>query len=197
MSQEEISFLLRRLEKKYTKEYDREWKDILSVQSEVAQAIAKELQAVITPEEKQLIEKIPTTDTTAYNLYLKANQYYNEYLKTFDLSFYQNADSLYKAALEIDSAFAKAYVGLANLNWEKQFSEGYFSESFLDSCLVLINIALSFDDQLDEAYFLKGRYYQQNGHYDEALYNYNKSFIIFYISFLCFTKSVLSLSIIL
>ena len=159
----------------WANDYNREWTDIFTVQSEVAQAIARELHAVITPEEKQLIEKIPTTDTTAYNLYLKANQYYNEYLKTFDLSFYQNADSLYKAALEIDPAFAKTYVGLANLNWEKQFSEGYFSESFLDSCLVLINTALSFDDQLDEAYFLKGKYYQQNGNFDEALYNYDKA----------------------
>jgi TolB-like protein len=159
----------------WANEYNSKWSEIFFIQGEVAQTIARELHAEITPEEKQLIEKIPTTDTTAYNLYLKANDYYNEYLKTFDLSFYQNADRLYNAALDIDPAFAKAYVGLANLIWGNQFSEGYFSESFLDSCLVLINIALSFDDQLDEAYFLKGRYYQENGHFDEALYNYDKA----------------------
>jgi len=159
----------------FFREYDINYSDIIAVQSEVVQTIAKEIEIAITPDEKQLIEKIPTADLTAYNLYLKANDYYYEYLKTFDQSFYQNADRLYNAALEIDSAFAKAYVGLANLNWEKQFSEGYFSESFLDSCLVLINTALSFDDQLDEAYILKGRYYQENGLFDEAIYNYNKA----------------------
>ena len=159
----------------FFREYDINYSDIIAVQSEVVQTIAKEIEIAITPDEKQLIEKIPTADLTAYNLYLKANDYYYEYLKTFDQDFYQNTDSLYNAALEIDAAFAKAYVGLANLNWEKQFSEGYFSESFLDSCLVLINTALSFDDQLDEAYILKGRYYQENGLFDEAIYNYNKA----------------------
>ena len=46
-------------------EYNRDWSDIFAVQSEVSQAIARELKAVITPEEKQLIEKIPTSNLTA------------------------------------------------------------------------------------------------------------------------------------
>ena len=127
---------------------------IFSVQSEVAQTIAKELNATITPEEKKLIEKIPTTDTTAYHLYLKANDYRKDYEKTRDLSSYQTAVNLYKAALEIDSAFAKAYSGLAcSILLTGITSETYFKENFLDSCLVLANKALSFDDQLDEAYY--------------------------------------------
>ena len=44
----------------WANEYNRDWSDIFAVQSEVSQTIARELQAVITPEEKQLIEKIPT-----------------------------------------------------------------------------------------------------------------------------------------
>ena len=58
----------------WANEYDRKWNDILSVQSEVAQTIARELHTVITPEEKELIEKVPTADLTAYELYLKANK---------------------------------------------------------------------------------------------------------------------------
>ena len=50
----------------WANDYDRNWNNVFSVQSEVAQTIAKELHAVITPEEKKLIEKIPTSDTTAY-----------------------------------------------------------------------------------------------------------------------------------
>ena len=41
------------------------------MQSEIAQAIAEKLKATITPEEKQLIEKAPTTNLTAYDLYLR------------------------------------------------------------------------------------------------------------------------------
>jgi TolB-like protein len=53
----------------WSNKYDREWKDIFAVQSEVAETIASELQAAITPEEKQLIQKLPTTNLTAYDFY--------------------------------------------------------------------------------------------------------------------------------
>ncbi|MBE0676811.1 MAG: tetratricopeptide repeat protein [Bacteroidales bacterium] len=159
----------------WAKEYDRNWKDIFSVQSEVAQTIARELYIIITPGEKQLIEKISTTSMTAYDLYLKANNYLNEYEKTRNLSFYQKATTFYKAALEIDSAFAKAYTGLARTYYTRYFWETYYRENYLDSCLVLVNLALNFDYQLDEAYYLKGRYYQLNGHIEEALDNFDKT----------------------
>jgi TolB-like protein len=155
--------------------YDRSWKNIFSVQSEVAQAIAMELQAVITPEEKVLIEKIATTDLTAYELYLKANDYKNNYEETRNLSSYLNAVTFYKAALGIDSAFAKAYTGLGNAYYDRYYYPNYFKEGFLDSCRILADTALSYDDQLDEAYYLKGEYYYNNGKIEEALDNLDEA----------------------
>ena len=58
--------------------YDRNWSDIFAVQSEVAQAVAEELYASITPEEKKLIEKEPTRNLVAYNLYLQGRFFWNE-----------------------------------------------------------------------------------------------------------------------
>ena len=46
-------------------------KDIFSIQIQIAESMAAELKAIITPVEKKLIEKIPTTDLTAYDAYLK------------------------------------------------------------------------------------------------------------------------------
>jgi len=43
----------------WANEYDRNWTDIFSVQSEVAQTIAGELHTIITPSEKELIKKVP------------------------------------------------------------------------------------------------------------------------------------------
>jgi TolB-like protein len=159
----------------WANQYDRKWNDILSVQSEVAQTIARELHTVITPEEKVLIEKVPTTNLTAYDLYMKANEYQKDYEKTLNLDSYQKAISLYLASIEIDSAFAKAYTGLANAYWNRYWNETYFKENFMDSCLVLVNIALSFDDQLEEAYYIKGRYYYANGQIEESMDNFNKA----------------------
>ena len=153
----------------WANEYTRNWRDIFSVQTEVAQTVAKELYTVITPEEKQLTEKIPTSDITAYDLYLKANDNKNKYWATRDLSFYQKAVTFYKTSIEIDTSFAKAYVGLADIYFVRYYEEHFFKENFLDSCLILLNVALSFDDQLDEAYFVRGQYYLVNGQYDDAL----------------------------
>jgi TolB-like protein len=161
--------------------YEREIRgthDIYGTQSEIAQSIASALKATITPEEKQLIEKIPTTNLTANNLYLRAKDYQKDYEKTRDPSSYQRAVNLYNAALEIDSTFAKAYVGLAWMYYYryKYDYEAYFKENYLDSCLVLLNTALSFDDHLEEAYCAKGMvYYRVNGQTEVALKNLDKA----------------------
>ena len=161
----------------WANEYNRNWKDIFSVQSEVAQAIAKELYTAITPEEKKLVEKIPTKSLAAYELYLKANSYQGDYWFTRNLDSYQKAVTLYDAAIELDSTFASAYVGLAKNYFNRYYEEDFLKENFLDSCLVLANIALSYNDQLDEAFYIKGRYYQANGHNEEALDNYDKAIL--------------------
>jgi TolB-like protein len=51
--------------------YDRKLTDIFTVESDIATAIADTLQAKLTGAEKQLIAAQPTSDTTAYELYLK------------------------------------------------------------------------------------------------------------------------------
>src|SRR5436190_5920599 len=52
--------------------YDRDLVDMFAIQSEIAQTIANELQAKISASEKAAIEKPPTTDLGAYELYLRA-----------------------------------------------------------------------------------------------------------------------------
>jgi TolB-like protein len=159
----------------WANEYNSKWDDIFSVQSEIAQTIAKELNSVVTPEEKGLIEKIPTANLTAYDLYIKANDYLSDYIATDNLNSYQKAISFYQSSLEIDSSFAKAYSGLAKAYYSHYFYETFFKENFLDSCLLLANIAISIDNKLDEAYFIRGAYYQVNGHIEEALGNFDKA----------------------
>jgi len=54
-------------------------KKFFRIQSQIAQNIASELKANITLEEKEIIEKVPTDDITAYSFYLKANDYQKDY----------------------------------------------------------------------------------------------------------------------
>jgi TolB-like protein/Tfp pilus assembly protein PilF len=52
--------------------YDRDLADVFAIQSEIAKAIADQLQAKLSPNEKKAIERPPTTDLTAFDLYSRA-----------------------------------------------------------------------------------------------------------------------------
>jgi serine/threonine-protein kinase len=94
--------------------YDRDLSDVFAIQSEVAKAIADQLQAKLSPSEKSAIEQTPTTDITAFNLYSHAK---NIFLKAFAsvnarADLLQAADLLKKAVAR-DPSFFKAYCQLA------------------------------------------------------------------------------------
>src|SRR6202043_832380 len=55
----------------WAENYDRPLDDVFAIQSEIAKTIANQLQAKISPTEKAAIEKPPTTDLVAYDLYLR------------------------------------------------------------------------------------------------------------------------------
>jgi TolB-like protein/Tfp pilus assembly protein PilF len=150
--------------------------DIFRIQSRIAKSIAAELQAVITPEEKQLIEKVPTTDVTAHDFYQRGREEYWKYWSDNDnRDALKKAEDFYYKALEFDSTYAQAYSGLAWVYWDKNYWNEFFSKSFLDSALILANRALSFDDQLSEVYTLRGRYYTATGKREEAVKEFDNA----------------------
>ena len=153
----------------------QETKDIFNIQSRIAQAIASELEVRLTMEEMQIIDKTPTDSLASYDLYMKANEYRDNYTKTSNQKDYLKAVSLYGAAIEIDSTFAKAYTGLASAYYSRYSWEKYFKEGYMDTCIFLVNKALKFDDQLDEAYYIKGLYCFANGKMDDALAAFDKT----------------------
>ncbi len=87
--------------------------DIFKIQSHIAGAIATELKAIITPHEKDLIQKIPTTKLEAYDAYLKGLFFYeqNEEVGT------ENAILWFKEAIIHDSTFALPWTYLSMCYW--------------------------------------------------------------------------------
>jgi TolB-like protein/Tfp pilus assembly protein PilF len=162
----------------WSKPYDRiieKVEDLIDLQKEIAELVAKEIEAIITPEEKQIINTIPTTSLTAYEFYQRAVQeHLKHWLKWNDMEAVERAEKLYHRALEYDSTFAQAYEGLANVYWHKNYGD-VLSENYLDSMLILLNIALSYDDQLASAYVKKGDYYRENNDKEKAIKEYDKA----------------------
>jgi TolB-like protein/Tfp pilus assembly protein PilF len=160
----------------WANEYNRNWREVFSVQSEVAKTIARELHVVISPEEVQLIEKPPTTSLIAYDFYQRGRVEYTKYLiDNNNIEALPKAENLFHKALKYDSTFAQAYTGLAGVYRGKYYYKEYFSQNFLDSTLILANIALSFDDQLAEAYYVRGDYYIQKGFTKQAIEEFGKT----------------------
>ncbi|MBW6500293.1 MAG: protein kinase [Bacteroidales bacterium] len=82
---------------------------IFIIQSEVAQSVARELKAVLSPQEVELIEKIPTKNTEAYDAYLRGMFYWRKLTRN-DL---ETAKKYFELAIEKDPEYAPAYAGIS------------------------------------------------------------------------------------
>ncbi len=93
----------------WAKAYDRDLTDIFAIQSELAEDIAGELKAALSPEEKAMLGRKPTENTEAYDLYLKARD--KSEIRTDDAS--EQREYLQKA-VALDPSFARAWGALAH-----------------------------------------------------------------------------------
>jgi TolB-like protein/tetratricopeptide (TPR) repeat protein len=163
--------------------YDRQIEvvdDHIDIQSEIAQLVADELQATITPEAKALIEKVPTTSMTAYDYCLRGQE---EVMRTLLSREYgssvEQAAHYFKMAIEYDPAYASAYAGLAMVSYYNntsytlsgglQYTADELRSRNLDSMNLYANKALELDDQIADAYYVKGYYEQERGNLAEAM----------------------------
>ena len=164
----------------FFREYDREYKDIFAVQSEVAKTIAREIEVVLTPEEIQRIEKVPTASLTAYNYCLRGQEEVTKIILGREYSnSLEQATHYFKMALQHDTGFARAYAGLAlvkyytntssTLTGGRQYAADDLRSRNLDSMKLYANKALELDDQIADAYYVKGYYEREQGNLAEAM----------------------------
>jgi len=96
----------------WSEAYDRDLRDVLSLQSDVAQSIARKVEVTVTGEEHARLSSARTVDPEAYEAYLKGRYYWNK----------RTADGMSKATLYFEQAINKdpangaAYSGLADCN---------------------------------------------------------------------------------
>src|SRR5262250_2060768 len=91
--------------------YDRDLADVFAIQSEIAKSIADQLQAKLSPNEKSAIEKPPTTDLAAFDLYTRAKTLLLSLSSTTQQNL-QQAIELLNQAVARDPAFFEAYYQL-------------------------------------------------------------------------------------
>jgi TolB-like protein/AraC-like DNA-binding protein/tetratricopeptide (TPR) repeat protein len=121
--------------------------DIFNLQSEVAFKVASEIKAVITVEEKELIEKPPTINIAAWEMYSRGFELHNIADLENNIENDKHAIEYFKKAIQLDSTYAEPYV---QLGWICC----YYDE--LDSAFSYANKALHFDDKNSNAHCLRG-----------------------------------------
>jgi serine/threonine-protein kinase len=98
--------------------YDRDARDVLMLQNEVAQSVAREVQVTLTPEERAGFARARPVDPAAYELYLKARVAWNERTE----GSIRRAIAYFTQAIERDPNYAAAHSGLADCYLSLGFS---------------------------------------------------------------------------
>jgi TolB-like protein/Tfp pilus assembly protein PilF len=128
--------------------YDRKLTDIFAVESDIASKIADTLQAKLTGGEKQMIAAQPTSNLTAYDLYLKGRLLWS---KRGGENLRQGI-AFYEQAIALDPNYALAYAGLAEAYVVLPFYTATApSEAFPKAKIAALK-ALQLNDKLAEAH---------------------------------------------
>ncbi len=129
-------------------QYDRKSSEILSLQSEIAKDMSKQLGIALTGAQERQLTKKPTENTEAYQYYVQGRFYWNK--RTRDG--FEKAAQYFQRAIQTDSSYAQAYAGLADVY---SLMGGYFilpPREAAEKCRVTVRKALALDESMAEAH---------------------------------------------
>ncbi len=164
----------------WAQQYNRELSDVFQIQSEVAEKIAERIHIIITPEEKQRLNEIPTDNMLAYDYFLKG----------LDLFNYGNIESLRTGiaflhkAIDEDEDFARAHAALAlAYHFLDIFQE---DKQYADSVTYYADMSLLYQPKLAQGMTAKAMQFINEYDYEQAIiylekaleYNPNSALVI-------------------
>ena len=132
----------------WAESYERDFRDILSLQSEVARAIANEVRVKLMPQDRARLASVRSLDPEAYQLYLKGRYFWNK----------RTAEALKKGieyfhqAIDLDSNSALAYAGLADAYADLADEASIPPREALAAARAAALKALELDENLAEAH---------------------------------------------
>ena len=168
----------------WAEQYNKNTKDIFALQQDVAKNIAGEIRAIITPEEEEQINKVPTDNLLAYDYFLKGMEFFHKGNREGLVE----AIVFFKKAVEEDPEFAQAYADIAMAYYYLDIA----SAQRKHTALINENAdkALLLDGKLPQSLLAKALYYMNIREYDKALpylekalhYNPNSALAINFLS---------------
>ncbi len=150
----------------WAEDYDRELTDVFAIQTDLAQKIANELRAKLSPSEKEQMEHRPTENGEAYLAFVQAHNLQNA---IEDFEKLKQSEQLYERAIELDPKFALAIACYSQLeSWILHDREN--TPGRREKARTLAERALQLQPDLPEAHLAMGfSYYYGDNNYDAAL----------------------------
>src|SRR5213596_1499042 len=151
----------------WAEDYDRDLTDVFAIQTDLAQKIARELQAKLSPTEKAQIERKPTENSEAYFAFLQAHDFYTRPDKLRPTV--EKAEQLFEQATRLDPDFARAFAGLAWVhNWMYHTYDP--TPARKEKARAAADTAIRLQPDLPEAHLALGFYYYYcERNYEKAL----------------------------
>ena len=150
----------------WAERYDRELKDVFSLQSEVARQVAKALAVTLKANENERLFQKYTANTDAYDVFLQARRTVDDPSRDNIL----RGEKLFSRVIELDPNFAGGYAGLSfNLSVQVRFQFSKSPSSDVSRAFDLAKKAVEIDRDFAWGHIALGGAYLANGDPDGAV----------------------------
>ena len=149
----------------WAERYDREIKEIFSLQDEVTEQIVEALAVKLIPEEQKRIRLKETENPEAYDLALRGWAYFQQYSQETNAL----AKEVFEKAIELDPSFSSAHIGLVwskLIAWRLGWSQ---DPHIMEQVLQMAQKSVALNESLPEAHTLLGNVYLWGKQHDEAI----------------------------
>jgi TolB-like protein/DNA-binding winged helix-turn-helix (wHTH) protein/Flp pilus assembly protein TadD len=156
----------------WSETYDRDLRDVLALESDVAQSIARKVAVTVTGKENERLTAARSTSPEVYESYLKGRFALTKSKSRADI---ENSVGYFEEAIKRDPAFAPAYVGLANAYTDLGLVFfGAPPEETRPKVISAARKALELDPDLAEAHVLLANVLQEQWHWADAEAEYRR-----------------------
>jgi TolB-like protein/Tfp pilus assembly protein PilF len=133
----------------WSESYERDTRDVLSLQGEIARDVAREIKLALTSEESSHLSRPRPVNPVAYELYLKAQYHYYKW-RAED---FREAIEFFQKAIDADPRWAPPYAGLANSYGWLWIAGALPPQEALPRFNAALKTALEIDNTLPEAHY--------------------------------------------
>jgi len=149
----------------WAQRYDRDLKDIFSLQDDVTQRIVAALSVKVTEDEQKRLLRRYTDNMEAYDYYLRGLEYFSKLTKETNIL----ARKMLQRAIDLDPQFAAAYA-LLGLAHSQEWTQGWSQDSQpLEHAFELAQKAIALDETLPLGYAILGEVYLHKKKHEKAI----------------------------